>query len=533
MRSLLVPVAATAVFSVLIFSFQPVYAFKLPVENPKISVNWDNTIKYSTAWRLEDQDEALISDMNMDDGDRNFDEGIVSNRVDLYSEFDAVYREGMSKSFGIRFSAAAWYDTIYNSSNDNDSPLTANSTSVAHDEFTGATRNLHGRYAELMDAFIFAQTLVGSGGNLSARIGRFAQVWGETLFMGANGIAGTMAPVDGVKALSVPGTTFKEIIRPVGQVSVDYQVVPDLTFNFFYQFEWEETRLPAAGSFISNADFLFEGGERVLLGPGFGLNHGEDMEASDSGQFGMAMKFHFQDRPETYGLYAVRYHSKAPCVYGYPVAGIYKKIYPEKIWAFAGSASRTFGDVNLGAEVMYQTNVPLASNAPSFVFPGMKADNGDNPLYAVGKTFHANLSAIWMLPRTPLFNEALFMGEVGYNRRVSTTKNENELDPDTTRDAWGFMVLFTPTYRQVLVSGLDVSVPISLQYSPMAKSSANAVAFGHVNNGGTLGAGLKFTYRQVWIGSLQYSKFLGANTGAFSQSKADRDNISFSIQRTF
>jgi hypothetical protein len=539
MRSSLVPVAATAVFFSITFFFQPVDAFRFPIEDPNISVNWDNTIKYSTFYRLQDRNDFLISNINTDDGNRNFKKGFVSNRLDLFSEFDAVYRTDKA-SVGIRASGAAWYDTIYNSSNDNDSPRTANQVSVAKNEFTKDTRNLMGRDAELLDAFIFGRTKIGEGGLFNARVGRFGQVWGETLFYGANGIAGTMAPVDANKALSSPGTTFKEIIRPVGQVSLDYQVVPELAFNFFYQYQWQPTLLPAAGSYFSTADMLFTGGERLLIVPGIpgvGLSRADDMTPSNNGQFGAAMRFSLFGRPEVYGLYVVRYHAKTPVVYTSPATLKYTQVFPENIWAFAASASRTFGDVNLGAEVMYQTNNPL-SNSPVAVGPGIPADNGDNPRYAVGRTFHANLSGIWILPRTPLFAEATIMGEVGYNRLLDITRNDNMLNPITTTDAWGFTVVFTPTYRQLL-SGLDLSVPISFAWSPAGKSAVSASSFGAVDDGGTLGVGLKFTYEQVWIATLQYTNFLGsatgdvAATGSFNQAKADRDNISFSIQRTF
>ena len=536
-RSLSVQAAAMVVFSVLAFTIQPVYAFGIPTENQNITIRWDNTLKYSNMYRLLDQDKKLIADKNTDDGNRNFDKGFVSNRFDIYSEFDAVYAaDDMSSSFGTRFSTAAWYDANYNSSNDNNSPLTTNQRSVPYNQFTNGTKVQHGRNIELMDAFVFGRTLLGEGGSINTRVGRFAQVWGETLFLGGNGIAGTMSPVDAAKALSVPGTTFKEIIRPVAQISLDYQAVPDLTFNLFYQFQHEKTLLPASGSYFSTNDFLFNGGERLLLTPtnaGPAFSRGADMDASDNGQFGAAMKFRFGGRPESFGLYAVRYHSKTPYVYTYPAQSKVVQVFPEDIWAFAASANRTFGDLNIGTEVMHQRNAPLASN-PAAVLPGVKADNSDNPLYAVGQTFHANISAIYTVPRTPLFDEAGLSTEFGFNRRLSVTKNSKALNPDSSRDAWGSTTVFTPTYRQVL-NGLDMSVPVSLAYTTDGKSSVSAASFGGVGRGGTFGLGLKGTYEQVWISTLQYSKYLGDSTGAgvFSQTKADRDFISFSIQRTF
>src|SRR5512146_854653 len=53
---------------------------------------WDNTIRYSTAVRLSAPNGALLSDPNADDGDRNFDPGVVSNRFDLLSQLDFAKR---------------------------------------------------------------------------------------------------------------------------------------------------------------------------------------------------------------------------------------------------------------------------------------------------------------------------------------------------------------------------------------------------------------------------------------------------------
>jgi hypothetical protein len=57
----------------------------------------------------------------------HFKRGVVPNRLDLLSEFDVAYKQ----SYGLRVSAAAWYDTVYNRSNDQDASARANQSSVA------------------------------------------------------------------------------------------------------------------------------------------------------------------------------------------------------------------------------------------------------------------------------------------------------------------------------------------------------------------------------------------------------------------
>ncbi|MFS2020923.1 DUF1302 family protein, partial [Massilia sp. CT11-108] len=57
-----------------------------------------------------------------------------------------------------------------------------------------------------------------------------------------------------------------------------------------------------------------------------------------------------------------------------------------------------------------------------------------------------------------------------WNRLLSVTKNSAALNPNTTDDALGIKLVYTPTYRQVF-PGIDLSVPVGLSYFPMGKSA--------------------------------------------------------------
>ncbi|HCE6396366.1 MULTISPECIES: DUF1302 family protein [Pseudomonas aeruginosa group] len=59
------------------------YAIEIDVGNPDVKVHWDNTVKYNYANRLERQDRRILNSPNFDDGNRNFDKGTVSNRIDI------------------------------------------------------------------------------------------------------------------------------------------------------------------------------------------------------------------------------------------------------------------------------------------------------------------------------------------------------------------------------------------------------------------------------------------------------------------
>src|ERR1700741_504236 len=75
-------------------------AAEIVTDNPDLAIRFDNTVKYNYANRISSQNAAILKSVNNDDGDRNFNTGTVSNRVDLLTEFDLVYK----KSMGLRVS---------------------------------------------------------------------------------------------------------------------------------------------------------------------------------------------------------------------------------------------------------------------------------------------------------------------------------------------------------------------------------------------------------------------------------------------
>lgn len=63
--------------------------------NPDLVVRFDNTIKYNYGHRISSQNGAILKSVTSDDGDHNFDKGVVSNRLDPLSEFDVVCKKSL------------------------------------------------------------------------------------------------------------------------------------------------------------------------------------------------------------------------------------------------------------------------------------------------------------------------------------------------------------------------------------------------------------------------------------------------------
>jgi hypothetical protein len=495
---------------------------------------WDNTLKYSMAYRLQGQDSAITDSPTagglypniQSQGDNNFDRGLVSNRLDVFSEFDLS-----TQNYGLRVSGAAWYDDIYNQ--DTDSDLQKN--------FLSETRKLHGRDAEILDAFVFVRGGIGESSQGTLRLGRHSLIYGESLFYGGNGIANAQGPIDVVKLLSVPGTQFKEILRPVNQVSGQLQINPQLSVGAHYQFEWERSNLPGGGSYLSDVDAIGEGSGSLFTVFGSETRHGKDIEAKDSGQGGMQLRYKPEDTEVELGFYAAQYHDKAPSglYLDVPSLASYRQVFAEDIKTLGASFSTAYGPFNFAGEASLRWDAPLVSNL-QVVAPGMAAGNGDDALYAKGKTAHINLSTIYLLSPSDLWDGGSVIAELAWNRTLSVTDNRAALDSNTTRDATALRILAEPAYFQV-ADGLDLSVPVGLGVVLDGRSSAvSKSGFGN-SHAGDWSVGLKATYLQRWDFGVNYVNFFGKKGAglredgdfSYAQSLADRDFVSVYVKTTF
>lgn len=527
-------------------------AFDVDTGNPDLAVRFDNTVKLSTAYRLQNADPKLANSFgasglpqafNFNAGDDNFrNKGIVSKRVDLLSEFDLVYQ----RRFGFRLSGAAWYDDVYHHASDAQDPFNGQSPVS---QFPEHTQRIAGSDAEVLDAFMFGSWDLGEQ-RLSARFGRHALQYGESLFFGDNGIARAQGPIDINKLLASPNAQFKEIIRPVPQLSAQLQVTPDVAVGGYVQFGWEADRLPPAGSYFSTANIPWDSGQSEVIGIPAGplagnhvLHPGGDQKPSDNGQFGLQLKWRIDETD--LGFYFARYHDKGGQLYGAlnafsPANGQWFYAFPEAIKTAGVSASRTFGDVNLALEASVRDNMPLRSG-PNILYPSAFVAQ---PKYATGKTAHVNFSWLATLGPNPIARESTLIGEIAWNRVLSADDPDGELEHSRTRDATALHVIYTPTYRQVL-PGLDLSVPVGLRYTLDGRSS---VTMWDARGNGTFTLGLEGNYLSVWQVGLTYTHYIGkavpfvdvspAFTGGSpvfgnGNALADRDHIALSLRRTF
>lgn len=531
------------VFAMTLFTGQT-QATEIKTANPDLMVRFDNTLTYSTMYRLGDQDPDLIAVPTTDDGDRNFDKGLVMNRMDLLSLFDISY-----KKFGVALSGAAWYDTVYNTTNDNDSEATFNSPSVDHDEFTDETVKWHGKGAELLEAMTFGTVPMG---NMSFRYrgGQFSQWWGDTFFLGWNGVAGALAPVNVAKAATLPSVQLKELIMPIPQVAGSLQVTDTLSFAGYYQFKWKPARLFATGSYFSPADMIGPGAENLLPFPGTYFERVGDREPGNSGQFGLNAKL--ETMFASFGAYYNKFHSKdfmivtggtqmvnppgAPSFVIIPMPAYYYFYYPKDIEQYAMSANKAIGQYTFSAEVAYRKNVPLQTDSDDLRGLGLHlltdpADSSE-PLYAKGDTLNITLNTFSGGMKGNFFCDSQdLIAEVAYVKQMDVN-HEEWLNPLYEETGLSGTIHYTPKWYQV-ASGLDLSLPLILSYGIQGKPTS-VIWGGSPEKGGDFVIGIYGLYNQVWEFELDYRNFFGTTDELVgNQAHADRDYVSFFIRRTF
>ena len=203
--------------------------------------------------------------MNLDDGDRNFSQNsLVTNRLDLLSEFDFMYK----KSYGFRVSAALWYDGAY-SGLDNTSTATSN-TLLDGRPIVGQLSPYTNRYAngpsgEWLDAFVFANVDVG-GIPVNVKAGQHTVYWGDSLLLGGaiHGISYAQNSLDVWKGLRTPGAEAKELFRPRGGVTLQIQPMAELSLAAQWFYNWQAVRVPESGSYLTalNDPLQFGGDSR-------------------------------------------------------------------------------------------------------------------------------------------------------------------------------------------------------------------------------------------------------------------------------
>ncbi|KAF1052019.1 MAG: hypothetical protein GAK43_02131 [Stenotrophomonas maltophilia] len=406
----------------------PTQAVEFSFADNQVSGSLDSTLSYGAMWRVQGRGSDNISDINADDGNRNFDKGLVSQVFKITSDLSAKYQ-----NYGLFMRGTAYYDTqIMDHRNDylstTDGVERPSQSYPEDDHFTRDTRHIAGRKAEVLDAYLSGNWDVAEH-SVSGRVGRQVLNWGESTFY--RGGINTINPVDASR-FHLPGSELKEVLVPVEALSFNLGLTDNLSMETFYQWKWKETRLDPVGTYFADTDLFADGGQVAyttetdplikqllagyptvaslgLLGNGpYGANSylnastgtfkvaniGKDLDARDSGQFGVAFRYVAEQLNSTeFGFYFVNYHAKEPQVavdmrgyqgvdvdalnsllgplgLGDAVPGLStldmagnaqaRRDYVEDIRMYGVSFNTTLGDASVSGEIAYRPNMPIS-----------------------------------------------------------------------------------------------------------------------------------------------------------------------------
>ncbi len=481
----------------------------------------DTIVSYGAAWRVESADPDNLLDPNADDGNRNFDKGLISNRASFLTDIDISDGDK-----GLFMRVNGFYDDEYHSSTDHDSPATYNSgpmyggTAGSNRAFAKDTTGQHGDDLRLLDMFFYSNFAIGDH-DANLRIGRQVVSWGESLFI-QNSI-NSANPADASKA-NVPGIEIKEILLPVSMIYGQVDLNDRWNVEAYYQFEWEKTEIDAAGSYFSSNDMLDEGGDSLLVphpftaGALFPLPRSHDRTPSDSGQWGVALHYIVPELNDTeFGFYAMNYHNKTPELIvdgSNPMAPNYYLEYLEDIRLYGVSAGTTLGDTNVGIEVSYRENQPVATAHPAMAaVPYTRTD-----------MLQTQVSFVHLTGPTALADNITLMGEAAMTHVPGLT-DEEIFGAD--KSAWGYTLSSSLEYNSAF-PGIDLKVPMIISHGVEGVSASAASGF--VEDVKKVTVGVEATYLRNLEASLKYTTFFD---GGDSNVLRDRDFVAFNLKYGF
>ena len=319
-----------------------VEAVEFSFADDEIKGSFDTTLSYGQLWRVQGQDNTN-DDVNINDGNRNFDTGLVSEVYKVTSDLEVSY-----KNYGAFMRGSAFYDTRimdkrtdYSGSNN---PSQPSQNFPDNDSFTYDTRHSAGRDAQILDAYVYGNWEIGDL-PLTARLGRQVFNWGEGLFY--RGGVNTTNPINAAQ-FRLPGSELKEVLVPIEALNFNVGLSDNLSMETFYQFNWKETQVDPVGTYFSETDLFADGGNTAyavmpqltalnglyqgLSAAGAGglqggggadavgnfkvASIGPDINAKNDGQYGVAFRYLAEQLNATeFGFYFVNYHAKEPTIY--------------------------------------------------------------------------------------------------------------------------------------------------------------------------------------------------------------------------
>lgn len=562
--------------SLAILTISPVHAFTF--SSGELEGALDTTISYGARWRVQDRDQSIIGianggtaySVNGDDGNLNYDKGLVSNVIKITPEMVLRYR-----NYGAFVRGTYFYDF----------EVMGNDT--ARTPLSDAAKGEVGEKAELLDAYVWGSWNPGEK-PLDVRIGNQVVNWGESTFI--QGGMNSINPVN-VNSLRVPGAELREALKPVPRLWANLGATDKISVEGFYQTHWTETIIDPVGSYFSSSDIAGKGAEQVILGfgsfpdnpaiQGTFVPRGDTKDAKDGGEYGIAMNYLTDDDLE-FGFYFVNYHSRLPIISAntgtiagaqggdYLGSANYFLEYPEDIKILGTSFNTQIGasGISLQGELTYKIDAPLQIDDTEILFaaltpvnPGLGAINQvgsfgfDEEITGYKKLDIAQIQSTMtkVFPSIMGANQLAIVGELGFTH-VMDMPSYQELrfegpgsytsgnafataagvqpateDPDAFASAtsWGYRLVGRWRYDNVFSS---INLNPRLAWAQDVAGTTPGPGGNFIEGRKALSLGLNAVYQQTWSADIAYTRYMGA--GRYNLIN-DRDFVSFNIKTSF
>jgi len=279
------------------------------------------------SWRVEAADPSLLKDVygdygNNDDANNNY------KKDDSFSEIiKGVHDlELRYKNVGLFVRGKYWYDRQMDKGNvhyGNLAQLDSNGIAGApliynhpneplnDDNFDNLSK---ASGVALLDAYIYGEFEVGNT-PVDLRLGKQVINWGEGNFIRSP--LNSISPIDS-SALKRPGATVKEALLPINMAYASFGMTDNLSSEFFYQLDYQETIVDGCGTYFSGTDYVTAGCDSISLSNGatsIARNTDGVRKSTNSGQFGAALRYYSEALADTeFGLYFMKINDRLPIV---------------------------------------------------------------------------------------------------------------------------------------------------------------------------------------------------------------------------
>ena len=486
-------------------------------------VEVDTGLSYALGFRANNIDPEIGANPVQQNDEYKFAHAgnIITNRLDISSEFSAVYQ----KNFGVDVSYSAWKDFAYGDTVKTHPgdfapgvPYAALSSSPDghYGQYTNRFYNLGG---ELGNAFVFANVSPFDI-PLQIKVGRFTEYWGNALFSGFQAISYGQGPLDIIKAVDSPGTEVKNLFLPRGQLSIHAQVTPEVTLGFQYAFEYRYDRFPEGGTFLGVADPFFIGPTSL---EGAFTRSADHTPPNVDGNFGAEVLWAPDFLNGTLGFYARQFDdvaAYAPFAVTGKTFSDYHLSYARHVHLYGISLDRNLGVLSTGIEASIRQNTGLNSVAGGD--PAVDSSGNDG---ARGNTFNLVANAIYLLTPTRLWQTGSLVGEIAWTRELAVThfkQDYNALgfacssglaagqglnDGCASKDEVNLNIAFDPQWLQVF-PGVDIDAPFNVQVGLHGNGQTLALAgTGDEEGSVAYSAAIHALYKQKYNVKIQYTGY--------------------------